>query len=140
MRKLLFLFALLGGCGINAQASVELSFADSVPETGKAQEVSLSGVDQPQALHLKVVYSPSSETQMVEEIGRFSESGNISWKPARPGIATLSARDDADKEIVSSNVAIYFSSTPMAGVLVMLLAGALLFGGAGVSTVFALRK
>ena len=139
MTKLFFLFALLGVFGNNAQASVELSFADPVPEAGKEQEVSLSGVDQPQVLRLKVVYSPSSETEMVEEIGRFSESGVISWKPTRPGIATLSARDDADTDIVSSNVAIYFSSTPMSGVLVMLLAGALLFGGAGVSLNFALR-
>jgi hypothetical protein len=87
-----------------------------------------------------VVYSPNSETQEETEIGRLSESGKIAWKPTRFGIATLSARDESGSTVASSNLAIVYATTPLSGVLVMLFAGALLFGGAVVSLRSVLRS
>ncbi len=131
------LVGLLGFVAGTSLASVELSLDADFPEVGKDQAVAVSG-DGSEHLRLWVVYSPSSETQVEEEIGPFS-GGQITWRPARAGIATLSARDGGGDNVAAVNVAVLFSSTPASGVLVMGLAGVLLFGGAGLALRSVLR-
>ncbi len=124
----------------SAAAGADLRCADDFPQVGKDQTVTLSGVEQPELLTLWVVYSPNSETQSEIEVGPLSGSGEIAWIPTRFGIATLSVRDGSGATIASENVAIVFSSPPLSGVLVMLFAGALLFGGAAISLRSVLRE
>ena len=114
-------------------AAADLVVDDDFPVVGRNQKVTLSGTEQPEDLTLWVVYSPNSETQTEDEIGAFSSTGVITWIPARFGIATLSVRTDDGEKIASENVAILFAETPVAGVLVMIFAALLLFGGAGFS-------
>ena len=101
------------------------------PTVGEPMELSVSDVGTPENHRLQVVYAPSSETQTAEEIGRFSTEGTIAWNPARFGIATLTVMDDAGETVATENVAILPAETPAGGVLVMVFAGILLFGGAG---------
>lgn len=124
----------------SAAAGADLRCADDFPEVGRDQNVALSGVERPELLTLWVVYSPNSETQSETEVGRLSGSGEITWIPSRFGIATLSVRDGSGAAIASENVAIVFASPPLSGVLVMLFAGALLFGGAAISLRSVLRE
>ncbi len=138
MKRVFLTVALFGCVAGSALAGVELSLDADFPEVGKDQTVALSGADGSEHLSLWVVYSPNSETQAEEEIGPFP-GAEITWNPTRPGIATLSARDDDGNTVASLNVAILFSSTPVSGVLVMFLAGVLLFGGAGLTLRSVLR-
>jgi hypothetical protein len=123
---------LIGFAGIPAAAS-ELSVAGDFPIVGEPVTVSVSGTGPSDALVLRVVYAPNSETQTVEETGRFSKDGTVDWNPQRFGIATLAVVDGAGATVATENVAILPAAAPPGGVLVMLFAGILLFGGAGVS-------
>jgi len=128
-------------CAASLPASgAELTCADGFPEVGEARTVTLAGVERPELLDLWVVYSPNSETEVITEVGRFSADGEIVWTPAKFGIATLSARDAAGATVAAANVAIVYARAPISGVLVMLFAGALLFGGALLSLALVLRE
>jgi hypothetical protein len=140
MKKLVCTIVLMFLAAAPGLAGVVISLSDDFPEVGNEQVVGVSGVTGSGECRLWVVYSPTSQTQEEAEVGRVPESGEVRWTPARPGIATLSVRDDGGSTVASRNVAILFSSTPRSGLLVMVLAGALLFGGAGVSLWWVLRE
>ena len=132
MKTIILTVVLLGLSGGSASA-IELTLDDDFPMVGIDQIVRIADVEHAENLRLWVICSPNSETQTEEEIGQFSSDGVITWNPSRFGIATLSARDDQGGIVVSENVAVLFAKTPTAGVLVMIFAGVLLFGGAAFS-------
>lgn len=132
MKKLTLTLAVLLAFGGSAGA-VELSFEDDFPIVGREETVTVSGLPADGALGLWVVYSPNSETSTEEEIGKVPPDGEVLWTPSRSGIATVSLRDGSGTTVVGENVAILFDRTPSSGVLVMIFAGILLFGGAGFS-------
>ena len=123
-----------------AAPAADLTLDDEFPVVGRDQVVSISGVEGREDLNLWVIYSPNSATQTEVEIGRFSTGGTIAWNPERFGIATLSARDSEGRSIARENVAVLFERTPVAGMMVMIFAGLLLFGGAGFSLRSVLRS
>ena len=139
MKTMILTVVLLGISGGPALA-IDLTLDDDFPMVGIDQIVRIADVEHAESLRLWVIYSPNSETQTEEEIGRFSSGGAMTWNPTRFGIATLSARDDQDGAVATENVAILFAKTPTAGVLVMLFAGVLLFGGAAFSLRSVLRS
>lgn len=138
--KTMILTVVLLGVGVGFVQAADLSLDGEFPIVGKGETVSLTGVENAENLRLWVIYSPNSETQTEEEIGRFSSAGAITWNPTRFGIATLSVRDDQGGVVATENVAILFSKTPGSGVLVMIFAGVLLFGGAAFSLRSVLRS
>ena len=117
----------------------EITLSTSPPVEDEALTLILVAEDAP-ACRLKVIYRPNSETAKEEEVGAFRGDGTIQWTPSAPGIASLQAVGPDNEVLVSENVAIRFSGIPAYGVLVMVLAGILLFGGAGVSLRLALRE
>ncbi len=131
--KTLMLTVVLLVVAAGAPVAADLDLGEDFPVVGKPQSVFLAGVEDASTLTLWVIYSPTSETQTEEEVGRFTTDGRIDWSPSRFGIATLTARDADDTVVVGENVAILFAATPIAGVLVMVFAGVLLFAGAVVS-------
>jgi len=141
MRRLLLpIIVVLAAAGSGTSSSAaELSLEDPFPVAGTEQLVRINDVEHPEHLSLRVVYLPNSKTQHQEMIGSFSAEGELRWRPAGPGIATLAAVTESGEELVQSNVAICFPSTPGLGVAVLVLAGLLLFGGAGFSLRLALR-
>ena len=116
-----------------AAHGAELKTTETYPTVDAACEVSLEGHDAPHTVELTVVYRPNSATTVEAVIGTFSADGTLSWTPDQPGITTLVAAGPDGKKVASRAVATRFSDTPIAGVVVMLLAGLLLFGGAGYS-------
>lgn len=132
MKRLVFAAVLLLAMAMPCSA-VELSFEDDFPIVGRTETVTVKEAETDVSLHLWVIYSPNSETRTEEEIGFIPTTGEVAWTPSRSGIATVTARGDDGGVVASENVAILFAQTPVAGVMVMLFAGVLLFGGAGYS-------
>jgi hypothetical protein len=123
-------------------AGSSITLSEAYPVLGESMTVMLDGVHDPSGASLWVVYRPNSQTVDADTkpIGYFSDEGKITWTPRAPGIATITVRDSESVEIATLNVAICFSSTPASGILVMVLAGLLLFGGAILSLRLALKK
>lgn len=113
--------------------AAELDLDQEFPVVGQIMTVTVSGSGGAEDLDLWVVYSPNSETSTEEKIGGVPVLGEVPWTPARSGIATVSVRDASGQILAAENVAILFESTPSSGVMVMIFAGILLFGGAGFS-------
>ncbi len=133
-----------------ALADLKLALKDRFPVVGADQEVRLEGEAVPPGVELKVIYRPKSQTKVEAVVGPFGEGGRILWRPAAPGltrlIAKLPDRMQPDGKTVvgetlaTKNVATCYTSPPILGIVVMVLAGILLFGGAAVSLVMALKK
>jgi hypothetical protein len=68
----------------------------------------------------------------VETIGRSGPDGRIDWVPAEAGIATLEAAwtgPDGSERIARADVSVRFRSPPVAGILIMIVAGLVLVVG-----------
>jgi hypothetical protein len=135
--------------GASARADEKLTLESKFPTVGKAEAVTLTGADDPAALRLRVVYRPNSETSVKKTLGAFDAEGRISWTPKAPGLTVLEAirpdgKDksgkDKFKSVTKLKVATCYARTPVRGLVVMILAGILLFGGAAVSLWMALRR
>ena len=124
----------------NAPADHDLSIAVQYPVVGEAQTVTLRTDTDAAGVTLSVTYRPNSATEDTMVIGKFDADGRISWCPEEPGITSLIAKDAEGKTLATLNVATCFSSTPYLGLVVMVFAGILLFGGAAISLVMALRR
>ncbi len=72
---------------------------------------------------VSVTYRPNSEVAITEEIGRTDARGELSWTPRSAGIGMLAA------EGCDLTVSIRFRGIPIGGLVVMLLAAMILFGG-----------
>jgi len=79
---------------------------------------------------LTVTYRPNSSIETVETIPARGEQ-TVSWTPAQAGVVALSAGGSG-----SRNVSVRYQRVPAGGIVVLLIAGCLLFGGA----IFAFRK
>jgi hypothetical protein len=133
MRMLAIL--LIAAPGLLADDFLTLSDTDAVD----GKEIRLLLQEGIKGSTLKVVYRPNSETSVEQDAGPFLSDGSIVWTPEHPGIASLVVLNAQGEAIGSKDVAIRFSGIPAFGILVMLFAGLLLFGGAGWSLVLALR-
>jgi hypothetical protein len=139
MRRFALPLACLLGFAASAAADPVLKLATAFPVEGSEQVVRLEDFGAPTALRLKVVYRPNSETQREVIVGTFGADGTLVWRPEIPGITLLVAETADGRSVCQKRVATCFASTPVLGVLVMVFAGILLFGGAATSLVLALR-
>ncbi len=81
---------------------------------------------------VKVTYRPGSRVEVISDIGETDEAGGVNWAPDDVGIVTISAHwlgDDGGERTAATNISVKYASTPMSGILIMLLAGILLIGG-----------
>lgn len=99
---------------------------------------------------VEVVYRPNSHTIHTATLAPTDAAGVTEWTPAYAGIVALTARagtprpggapgGDAGAEIATAKVAVRYGGFPPSGLLVMLVAGVLLFGGAALGFVKLLR-
>ena len=125
----LLLLALLAAAPAAAQ-SIEV--AEPFPLQGEPVTVTVTGEDGvPLAgAELSALYRPNSETSHTEPVGTTDASGQVRWTPTDPGIVTLTA-GPSSQPVASANVAVRFGAFPPQGLAIMVLAGVLLFGGAG---------
>ncbi len=77
-------------------------------------------------------YRPGSRVEADSEVGITDAGGAVDWTPEEAGIVSLSAvypAEDGTDIQLQTNISVRFASTPLSGVLIMLLAGTLLIGG-----------
>ncbi len=103
-----------------AQAQAQIELSNDTPSVDEVITVTLA---EP-ATELMVTYRPNSGVVEKTPITLAEASTTFSWTPDRAGIATLSAGS------ASKNVSIRFSSFPLLGLMIMLGAASILFGGA----------
>ena len=115
----------------------EIRVDQEFPVRGETATVTVTGADgRPRAGDVvEVTYRPTSETQSTETLPPPDAAGQVIWTPRDAGIVTLAVED-----LASHNVAVRFGRFPAAGLGIMILAGLLLFGGAGVGFVTLLRS
>ena len=80
---------------------------------------------------LTVTYRPNSSIDAVEHVAPAAGSASLTWTPREAGVVQLTSSGGP-----AQNVSVRFSTPPISGILVLTLAGLILFGGA----VFAFRK
>lgn len=106
----------------SAQAQISLSSEPLV--RGQAVTVSLGAPSD----SLVVTYRPNSGISVSETLPVTGSTAQ--WVPSRAGVVSLEAADGT-----SANVSVRFDRTPISGLLILILAGLILFGGAA----FAMR-
>lgn len=131
------LVALLGAIPV---AATEIRAADPYPLVGRATtiEVSSAGAPVPGA-EVEVLHRPNSEAASLDRLGRTDAAGRVSWSPADAGLARITATGPDGAIEAQLDVAIRWGRMPRAGLLILVLAAALLFGGAGTGLVLVAR-
>ncbi len=104
---------------------------DPFPLRGETTEIRVEGADgRPLAgVALRARYRPNSETAHTAEMGVTDAAGRVEWTPDDAGVVLLEA-GDAAAPIAQHRVSVRFGGFPPLGLLVMVVAAALLFGGA----------
>lgn len=140
--------ALIGGVLLavaGAAAAGEVAPADPYPLRGTHTTLTVTGDDGapvPGAV-VEAIYRPSSETEARETLAPTGADGTVDWEPRVAGIVTLVARSgpgETAPEIARRSVAVRFGGFPGPGILIMALAGLLLFGGAALGFVALMRS
>lgn len=131
------------GTAASAQAAdIELVAEKAYPLRGEPVEIHLRGADGSPlpGVVLSARYRPNSETVHTEELGITGPDGSLTWTPADAGVVTLEATGAGSAQpIAQHQVAVRFGAFPAVGLLVMLVAATLLFGGAALGFRLLLR-
>lgn len=84
------------------------------------------------ATTLSVTYRPNSKTSEVQTVGNPID-GVFQWTPTDPGLAALSVLGPDGQSLATKNVSVRFAQTSIVGLVVMIFAALVLFGGATIS-------
>lgn len=103
-----------------------ITLTPEIPEVGQETTVRLSAP----ADYIVVTYRPNSIVAQRDTI-RIGGFESVKWTPARAGVVRIGLPDGA-----AQNVSVRFTGIPLSGLLILIVAGTILFGGA----VFAMRK
>jgi len=121
---------------------MELAIADDRPLRGQPVRITVTAGGAPAAgAVVEAIYRPNSSTTYREALPPADSSGTLFWSPRDAGPVTLEARPAGAVEIAPSppaasppatsrTVAVRYPAFPASGLAIMLLAGALLLGGA----------
>jgi hypothetical protein len=103
---------------------------DSDPLRGETVTVGVEGADgRPQAdVEIRARYRPNSETAHSSSLGRTGAEGRVDWTPDDAGVVLLEAGPE-DAPTATTRVSVRFGSFPPLGLLVMVVAALILFGG-----------
>lgn len=133
---------LLAAPGASAQGDdapeMTIEVSDERPIRDTSVRLTVSEGRRPAAgAQVTAVYRPNSLTSETEELTPVDSSGTLMWTPRSTGPVTLEVRpagaDDDAPAAVSHTVAVRYGGLPASGLLIMVLAGVLLFGGAAVA-------
>jgi hypothetical protein len=117
-----------------ASAAVEISLSEDYPLRGVPATLQVSEDGAPLAgVVVEALYRPNSQTSRSETLPATGADGTVSWTPEDAGIVQLTARrgsSDEAEPLAVARVAVRFGGFPTAGLVIMIAAGLLLFGGA----------
>lgn len=131
------LLLLPGSAAVGQEAvpppAVSLEVSDERPLIGQTVELTaLAGGTPLAGARVRVTYRPNSSTTSTDELAATDAAGTASWVPTAAGPVNLQVwLPGADgAPAVTHAVAVRYGRFPLSGLAIMLLAGALLFGGA----------
>lgn len=117
--------------------SPSIEVAEGTPVRGEATVVStlLPSTISGSTVRVEAVYGPNAKVAKRVVIGTVSkQTPALNWTPERPGIVTLELHVQGSapgsKPLAKTTLSVAFNGTPTSGVLMMLAAGLVLFGGA----------
>ncbi|HVS04028.1 MAG TPA: hypothetical protein VMT16_14780 [Thermoanaerobaculia bacterium] len=114
-------------------AAVELRLAEPFPLRGEPTRVEVLDAEAGVAYELRVTYRPNSRTPRSETLQLAPEGTSAAWIPRDAGLAQLDLVAPGGAAAASLRAAVRFGGFPATGLLVMAVAGLLLFGGAALS-------
>lgn len=124
-----YALTLLVAAALACPALAQIQFAPQPIEPGQeAPEAPIKGqpilitLDEP-AESVQVVWRPNSAIPDTVQLN--PEGTSFLWTPTKAGVATVVTPNG------SQNISVRYDSFPGSGLLVLVLAGAILFGGAG---------
>jgi hypothetical protein len=120
--------------------AAELVVDNPSPVRGQQTFVRLTGVDDAIGWQANVTYRPNSQTSQTKPLGAFGADAKLVWLPTDSCIAQIKATSPDGKTSVSTNAAVRFPSPPISGIVILLVAGLILFGGAGYSLAKAMKE
>lgn len=131
---------------LTARAEVTVTTDDERPLRGEVVRLHVLDDGAPAPGHQVVaVYRPNSQTEHRERLPAVDASGTVLWTPRDAGPVTLEVwppdvEVDVDGDpLLSLTVAVRYGGFPASGMLIMILAGLLLFGGATTAFILLLR-
>ena len=77
------------------------------------------------------MYRPGSEVSHEERVGTADAQGRVAWTPTDAGLVSLRAEipTAGDPEVVTTNLSARYAGVPLAGLLILVVAGTILYGG-----------
>lgn len=120
--RLAFACALALGLAASGAAQITVDSGDSVHPT-VGEEVTITFDTAPESA--QVVWRPNSAIPDTMDLGASGTS--LTWTPDRAGVATIVTPDG------TKNVSVRYTSLPVLGLFVLVGAGLILFGGAGMA-------
>ncbi|HUO86084.1 MAG TPA: hypothetical protein VM617_01730 [Thermoanaerobaculia bacterium] len=124
--------------------SVRLEASDERPVIGQSVRLTvLAGGTPLPGARVTATYRPNSSTTSTEELVATDAAGSVLWEPRAAGPVNLQAwapGDVAAAPAVTFAVAVRYGRFPPSGLAIMLIAGALLFGGAALGMARLLRS
>lgn len=117
MRQIILIFTM---AILPSLAPAQISLSDKQPVQGEPVTITLA---QP-ASELIVTYRPNSSVARMDTLRAEQPATAFLWTPRKAGVVSLSTATD------SRNVSVRFQGLSGSGILVMIVAGTLLFGGA----------
>ncbi|MBU1701321.1 MAG: hypothetical protein KJ970_08430 [Candidatus Eisenbacteria bacterium] len=128
MRSFITLAAAAVLLGVLPLKALELAVNPEVPAEGEPASITVTWNEAPVAgATVKALYRPNSEVSVENELGTTDSFGRIAWQPRDAGLVSLTAAGAG--ETVHRDVSVRFSGVPWRGLMVLLLAGLILFGG-----------
>ncbi len=117
-----------------APARADIAVSPEAPVAGRPATVVVTADGAPVAdASVEAVYRPGSEVSHTEAVGRTGPDGSLPWTPADAGVVTLRSTPPAptgtEPAVETRNLSVRFQGAPPLGVVIMILAGVILYGG-----------
>jgi hypothetical protein len=112
-----------------AREACELCVDVDYPTQGQSCRIHVRQGGEPLAgAPITATSRPNSKVESTIVLGRTDADGRFAWTPEEAGITTLAVRQ-GDEELASLTISVRFKGIPILGLLVMLGAAGILFGG-----------
>lgn len=134
--------ATLALVAMSLSAEVSIEVADTYPLFGEPVTITITDDGVPVgSATVSAEYRPNSRTMVAEPVGTTDAFGNVEWTPSDAGLVRLTATAaDSEEASASKAVSVRYVSFPLEGILTMLIAGIILFGGAGLGMSVLMRE
>lgn len=114
---------------LTCSAGAAITTDPPVPVEGETATIRVTGeADAPVAgAAVQAVYRPGSNVERAVEVGTTGADGTVAWTPDGAGLVALTAGEGDAAQ--SKNLSVRFRGLPLSGLIILLGAGIVLYGG-----------